>query len=78
MVALCGIGVNCKVSAFVNVEDPVRMLTDTHVLEFGPECEVYKDHRATTDEIKHLCSGTYTNSRALLQVIEVHRCGFYV
>lgn len=49
--------INWKVSAFVDVEDPVRMLTDTHVLEFGPECEVYKDHRATTDEIKHLCSG---------------------
>lgn len=57
-VPLCGIDINCKVSAFVDVEDPVRMLTDTHVLEFGPECEVYKDHRVTTDEIKHLCSGT--------------------
>ncbi|CAM9476302.1 unnamed protein product [Ectocarpus sp. 6 AP-2014] len=45
-----------KVSDFVNAEDPVRVLTDTHVLEFGAECQVFKDHRATTGEIQHLCS----------------------
>jgi len=46
-----------QVSDFVDSEDPVRVLTDTHVLEFGPECQVYKDHRATNTEIQHLCSG---------------------
>lgn len=47
-----------QVSDFVKAEDPVRVLTDTHVLEFGEECQVFKDHRATTAEIQHLCSGT--------------------
>ncbi|CAM9446618.1 unnamed protein product, partial [Hapterophycus canaliculatus] len=45
-----------KVSDFVNSEDPVRVLTDTHVLEFGPECQVFKEHRASNTEIQHLCS----------------------
>ncbi|CAM9740804.1 unnamed protein product [Pylaiella littoralis] len=45
-----------KVSDFVESEDPVQVLTDTHVLEFGPDCKVYKDHRATNSEIQHLCS----------------------
>ncbi|CAM9182039.1 unnamed protein product [Choristocarpus tenellus] len=45
-----------KVSSFVDSEDPVRVLTDTHVLEFGPECQVYKEHRSTTEELINLCS----------------------
>ena len=51
-----------QVSDFVDSDDPVRVLTDTHVLEFGPECQVYKEHRATNTEIKHLCSGRSCDS----------------
>ncbi|CAM9283832.1 unnamed protein product [Discosporangium mesarthrocarpum] len=45
-----------KVSTFVDSDDPVRVLTDAHVLEFGPDCELYKEHRSTTEEIKGLCA----------------------
>lgn len=54
-----------KISEFVDSEDPVRVLTDTHVLEFGPECQVYKEHRATNTEIQQLCSGTVHHPASL-------------
>lgn len=46
-------------SAFIDADDPVRVLTNTHVLEFSPECQVYKEHRATDGEIQQLCSGKF-------------------
>lgn len=48
-----------QVSDFIDSDDPVRVLTDTHVLEFGPECLVYKEHQSSNAEIQHLCSGTH-------------------
>ncbi|CAM9642649.1 unnamed protein product [Chrysoparadoxa australica] len=42
-------------TTFVEAEDPVQLLTDTHVIKFGPGCEVYRSHAATTPLILTLC-----------------------
>lgn len=66
-----------QVSAFIDSEDPVRLLTDTHVLEFGPECEVYKENRATNAEIQHLCSGEEGLDRKVVpeSLVDGRNCG---
>jgi hypothetical protein len=41
-----------SVSSFVASKVPVRVLTDAHKLEFTSECEKYKIHPKTTEELK--------------------------
>ena len=49
------------VSNFIDSLDPVRMLTDINEFYFSKDCDVYKNHSSTTDEIK-IC---FTDLRVL-------------
>ncbi len=40
------------VSDFIHSKDPVRMLTDIHEMKFSEQCQQYKDHPKTTEEVK--------------------------
>jgi AdoMet-dependent rRNA methyltransferase SPB1 len=40
------------VSDFIHSKDPVRMLTDTHEMKFSDNCQQYRDHPKTTEEVK--------------------------
>ena len=42
------------VSEFINAENPTTVLARANVLEWDPEAEVYRKHRATTPEISEL------------------------
>eukprot|EP00611_Tribonema_gayanum_P012939 TRINITY_DN2365_c0_g1_i1.p1 TRINITY_DN2365_c0_g1~~TRINITY_DN2365_c0_g1_i1.p1 ORF type:complete len:1046 (+),score=376.55 TRINITY_DN2365_c0_g1_i1:217-3354(+) len=44
------------ITAFIESEEPIRVLSDMHVLEFTDMCAVYKQHKDTTPEILALCS----------------------
>lgn len=41
-----------SVSEFIHSKDPVRLLTDTHEMKFTENCQQYKDHPKTTEEVK--------------------------
>ncbi|CAK4074171.1 unnamed protein product [Aphanomyces euteiches] len=40
------------VGDFISTMDPIRMLTDATSIKFGPDDDMFKDHAATTAEIK--------------------------
>jgi AdoMet-dependent rRNA methyltransferase SPB1 len=50
-----GLHRRCSVADFVESEDPVRVLSDYHQLEFDARSEVYKRHEATTSETVECC-----------------------
>jgi AdoMet-dependent rRNA methyltransferase SPB1 len=59
-------------SAFIDSEDPIRLLTDLHVIEFStPECEEHAKHPATTEEVRLACGDlrvlSKTDFKALLK-----------
>lgn len=72
VLTLSNVSHSVQVTDFVDAEDPVRVLSDAHVFEFGPECKVYHEHRGTNEEIKHLCSGMFIKGNLFDLSARVH------